>query len=128
MYRYLYTYNYEPDKNLIFPTVLILFIILQQMILENLNAEKLPSYAFYTPIDILSITNCTFGTIERKAFPINEIGNATLTNVTVDRVEGEAFQNSTLISNLRMTRCVIREMQSHAIMSVVQSIVIEQSK
>eukprot|EP00102_Acyrthosiphon_pisum_P007590 XP_003242829.1 PREDICTED: uncharacterized protein LOC100572035 [Acyrthosiphon pisum] len=101
---------------------------IKEMILENLNAEKLPSYAFYTSIDMLLITNCTFGTIERKAFPINDIGNATLTNVTVDRVEGEAFQHSTLISNLRMIRCVIREMQSHAIMSGVQSIVIEQSK
>lgn len=101
---------------------------IEKMILENLNAEKLPSYAFYTSIDMLSITNCTFGTIERKAFPINDIGNATLTNVTVDRLESEAFQNSTLISNLRMIGCVIREMQSDAIMSVVQSISIEQSK
>ncbi|XP_015365160.1 PREDICTED: uncharacterized protein LOC107162670 [Diuraphis noxia] len=101
---------------------------IEKMILEDLNSEKLPSYAFCTSIDMLSITNCTFGTIERRAFPINDIGNATLTNVTVDHLESEAFQSSTLISNLRMYRCVIQEMQSDSIMSVVQSIIIEQSK
>lgn len=98
------------------------------MILEDLTADKLPSYAFYTSIDLLSITNCKFGTIERKAFPINDIGNATLTNVTVNLMESEAFQNSALINNLQMTRCNIHELQSDAIMSVVQNIIIEQSE
>ncbi|XP_026810755.1 uncharacterized protein LOC113552205 [Rhopalosiphum maidis] len=101
---------------------------IKKMILEDLTSDKLPSYAFYTSIDMLSITNCKFGTIERKAFPINDIGNATLTNVTVNLLESEAFQNSTLINNLRIIRCIIHEMQSDAIMSAIQSIIIEQSE
>ncbi|XP_025203959.1 uncharacterized protein LOC112600850 [Melanaphis sacchari] len=101
---------------------------IKKMILEDLTANRLPSYAFYTSIDVLSITNCKFDTIERKAFPLNDIGNVTLTNVTVNLVESEAFQNSALINNLRMTRCIIHEMQNDAIMSAVQNIIIEESE
>lgn len=99
-----------------------------QVLLEDLTADKLPSHAFITTIDQLSITNCTFGTIERNAFPVNTIGNVTLTNVTVDRIEGEAFQHSSFITNLRMTGCRVREMETNAVMSAVQSIYIEQSQ
>lgn len=103
-------------------------IYFEQVLLEDLTADKLPSHAFITTIDQLSITNCTFGTIERNAFPVNTIGNVTLTNVTVDRLEGEAFQHSSFITNLRMTGCRVREMETNAVMSAVQSIHIERSQ
>lgn len=98
------------------------------MVLEKLTAKKLPSHAFITTIDSLSISDCTFGSIEPKAFPVNLMVNATLTNVTVAKVESQAFQNLSFITNLRIIGCRVEEMEKEAITAVVQSIHIEQSE
>lgn len=96
--------------------------------MEDLSADKLPSHAFVTAIDVLLITNCKFGSIEAKAFPIYKMGYATLTNVTVDRMKSLAFQSSSLIENLRIIGCHIRVMETHAIMTVVDSLHIERTQ
>lgn len=96
--------------------------------MENLSADKLPSHAFVTAIDVLLITNCKFGSIEAEAFPIYQMGYATLNNVTVDQMKSFAFQNSSLIKNLRIIECHIREIEKNAIMPVVTTLHIERTQ
>ncbi|VVC32961.1 Hypothetical protein CINCED_3A003687 [Cinara cedri] len=54
--------------------------------------------------------------------------NATFTDVAVGRVAGEAFQPSTIITNLRIIGCRVREMERNAVASVVQRIHVERSE
>ncbi|XP_050541439.1 uncharacterized protein LOC126905605 [Daktulosphaira vitifoliae] len=102
--------------------------VIEQIIIENVFLDVIPSSAFVTSISSMLIRNCSIGLISREAFPKTMFTNITLVHTTIGRIESHAFRESAIMDNLRMTRCRVQNLEKGAIMAAVTDIFFEQSE
>ncbi|XP_050423072.1 uncharacterized protein LOC126834902 [Adelges cooleyi] len=101
---------------------------IEQITLDNVFLGTIPSSAFVTSISSLTMRNCSINLISREAFPKNMFNSATLTDVTIGKIENQAFRESTFMNALRLTRCRVQDLDKGAFTAIVNDIVIEQSE